>query len=85
MRRILWGMPMPEDFERAERKGLILGGCCVDDRNSMCECGATAYDIDGNPVGAGVIERLDVVYREGSAGLDPGLGSMQAGTVDENW
>jgi hypothetical protein len=51
----------------------------------MCECGATAYDIDGNPVGAGITERLDVVYRQGSAGLDPGLGTMQAGAVDEDW
>jgi hypothetical protein len=37
--------------EFALEKGWILGGCCIDERNSMCECGATAYDIDGNPAG----------------------------------
>jgi hypothetical protein len=57
VRRIMWGMPMPEDVERAERKGWILGGCCIDERNSMCECGATAYDRDGMPAGAGITER----------------------------
>jgi hypothetical protein len=52
VRRILWGLVMAEDAERAERKGWILGGCCIDDRHSMCECGATAYDVDGNPAGS---------------------------------
>jgi hypothetical protein len=57
VRWIMWGMPMPEDVERAERKGWIIGGCCIDDRNSMCECGATAYDIDGIPAGTGNSDR----------------------------
>jgi hypothetical protein len=54
VRRIMWGMPTFEDTERAERKGWVLAGCCVDDRNSMCECGATAYALDGKPVVAGI-------------------------------
>ena len=54
VRRILWGMVMAEHAERAERKGWIPGGCCTDERHSMCECGATAYDIDGDRAGSTV-------------------------------
>jgi hypothetical protein len=27
---ILWGMPGPGTIEEAERRGAILGGCCID-------------------------------------------------------
>lgn len=28
---VVWGMPRPEDFDRAERGEFALGGCCVPD------------------------------------------------------
>ncbi|WP_168625685.1 MULTISPECIES: hypothetical protein [unclassified Cryobacterium] len=40
--RIVWGMPAGEDFERAERGEIILGGCLLtgNDPDWSCrECG----------------------------------------------
>jgi hypothetical protein len=72
VRRILWGMVMADDAERAARKGWIIGGCCVDDRHSTCGCGAIAYDIDGNPAGAGFdsLEPVDVPSDAGGRTVD---------------
>jgi hypothetical protein len=51
--RIMWGMPTPGGVAEAERKGSHIGGCCIDERVSRCDCGATSYDRDGQPVDAG--------------------------------
>jgi hypothetical protein len=47
---VLWGMPDVEAMEAAERGELIIGGCTPDDIELGCECGATAYDVDGRRV-----------------------------------
>lgn len=47
---IMWGMPTEEGLAEAEREGWYVGGCCVDERMSRCDCGATSYDDDGRLV-----------------------------------
>ncbi len=51
--RIMWGMPTPEGAAEAKRKGWHIGGCCIDERESRCDCGATSYDRDGQLIDAG--------------------------------
>lgn len=50
---ILWGMPTEEGLADAKRNGWHIGGCCIDERMSRCECGALSYDDDGHLVDAG--------------------------------
>ena len=41
---IVYGLPAPELFERAERGEVVLGGCCVssfDPRWQCADCGKT--------------------------------------------
>ena len=47
---VLWGMPGPEAMEAAGRGELIIGGCMPEDVEFRCECGATAYDVDGRRI-----------------------------------
>ena len=44
--RILYGYPMPETFEAAERGEIALGGCCVsdDDPQRLCKACGTEFD-----------------------------------------
>jgi hypothetical protein len=60
VRKIMWGMPIEADARQAERKGWYIGGCCIDERVSRCECGATAYDADGHPVGDYPLDDVDL-------------------------
>ncbi len=60
VRKIMWGMPTEAGAREAERKGWYLGGCCIDERVSRCECGATAYDADGRPVGGYPLDDVDL-------------------------
>jgi hypothetical protein len=46
----MWGMPTDEGLRDAESEGWHVGGCCIDERMSTCECGATAYDDEGQRV-----------------------------------
>lgn len=46
--KIMWGMPTEDDASEAKREG-----CCIDERVSRCECGATSYDHDGQLVDVG--------------------------------
>lgn len=52
--KIMWGMPTLGGAAEAEREGWYIGGCCIDERVSRCECGATSYDSDGRLVDAGM-------------------------------
>jgi hypothetical protein len=52
--RIMWGLPTEEGAAEAERKGWHIGGCCIDERVSRCDCGATSYNRDGHLIDAGV-------------------------------
>ena len=35
---IVYGMPMPELFEAAERGEVVLGGCCISNDDPHCCC-----------------------------------------------
>jgi len=51
--KIMWGMPLFDGTNEADREGWYIGGCCIDERVSRCECGATSYDHDGQLVDVG--------------------------------
>lgn len=45
--KILYGMPTHEAFEAAERREIVLGGCCVSDTNPTRHCKDCGQDFGG--------------------------------------
>lgn len=80
---VVWGMPGPDDFERAARGEIALGGCCVHDEVegaaswACSECGhqvTVATSTNDSPIGR-LLEEISWegnarTYRDGGRGRE---------------